>query len=95
MKDTVISGDTVVSRRETIVAADVADDAILLDIDSGYFFQLNKTAARIWNLLEEPQSFDDLCASLHDVFQPGEHAISADVEEFVADLRERGIIDLA
>jgi hypothetical protein len=95
MNDAVLNEETLISRRETIVAADVADDAILLDIDSGYFFQLNKSAARIWNLLETPKTFASLCADLQQAFQAGDSSISADAREFVFDLQQRGIIDLA
>lgn len=86
---------TRISRRDTVVSADVGDDAILLDIDSGYFFQLNRTAARIWGLLENPQTLGDLTASLQSSFTADGESILADVHAFVADLVDRGIVSAA
>ncbi|WP_158241570.1 PqqD family protein [Novosphingobium sp. TH158] len=83
---------TRISRRETVVSADVSDDAILLDIDSGYFFQLNRTAARIWRLLETPQTLGELTHSLRSSFPADGDAIPADLHVFVADLVDRGIV---
>ncbi len=94
MTHTALSEETRIGRRETVVSADVADDAILLDIDSGYFFQLNRTGARIWSLLEEPQTFGQLCASLQEQYGMEAGLCQADVSEFVADLNARGIVQV-
>lgn len=95
MTQAALSDETRIGRRDSVVSADVADDAILLDIDSGYFFQLNRTAARIWSLLETPLTFGRLCASLGQEFGIDADVCRADVQEFVADLNERGIVELA
>nr|WP_319566042.1 PqqD family protein [uncultured Rhodoferax sp.] len=89
-----ISDNTRISRKVSIMAADAADQAILLDIDSGYFFQLNKSAARIWTLLESPMSLADVCFALHSNFDIGTVECAEDVRQFVADLSERGIVTL-
>lgn len=94
MPDTSIRPDTPVARKNTIVAADAADEAILLDIDSGYFFQLNKSAARVWDLLEQPMSFADLCVGIRDQFAVDAVTCEEDVRQFVLDLEDRGILTL-
>lgn len=85
--------DTLIGRRNTIVAADTVDEAILLDIDSGYFFQLNKTAALIWNLAEQPITFAALCDAMRAKFNVNAQECEADVQAFVADLAERGLLE--
>ena len=94
MTQAALGEETRIGRRDSVVSADVADDAILLDIDSGYFFQLNRSAARIWSLLETPLTFGQLCASLQEEFGIEADACRADVREFVADLTERGVVKL-
>ena len=84
-----------ISRKPTLVGADVANEAILLDVDSGYFFQLNKTAARIWALVETPRSFEDLCTALGEGFDVDPAQCRSDVGEFVADMRERGLLEVS
>lgn len=87
-----IQDGDLISRNASVVAADTVDEAILIDIDSGYFFQLNRTAARIWQLVEQPQSFADLCAALQARFKSAPENFRAEVAEFVSDMRERGLI---
>lgn len=88
-----ITNDTLISRRNSVVAADAADEAILLDIDSGYFFQLNTSAAQIWHLTEEPVTFGALCLALQARFKVSELQCAEDLQAFVSDLAERGILD--
>lgn len=95
MSGLALSADTVIERRESVVSADVANDAILLDIDSGYFFQLNRSAARIWALLEDKRTFGQLCDALRHEFGIGQEECEADVREFVAALQERGVVTVA
>lgn len=87
--------ETLIRHNANVVAVDVTQEAILLDVDSGYFFQLNSTAASIWHLLEEPRSLADLCRALQSDFPAGDAALVDDVRGFVGDLVERGILELA
>ena len=92
MPATDIDDTMMVSRHQTMIAADVGDEAVILDIQSGYFFQLNRTAARIWALLESPISVGDLCASMAESHSVDPALCRDDVVEFIADMRERELI---
>lgn len=95
MTDTTdLNENTQISRSDNIAAVDVSEEAILLDVDSGYFFQLNKTAASIWRLVEEPRSFADLCTALQADFPQANDTLIADVRGFVVDLAERRVLQL-
>lgn len=87
-----IQDSDLISRSASVVAADTMDEAILIDIDSGYFFQLNKSAARIWSLVEQPKSFSDLCAALQKMFKAAPETCRSDVAEFVTDMQDRGLL---
>ena len=82
-------------RKATVVSADVADDAILLDIDSGYFFQLNRTGTRIWTFVEAPQTLGALCDHMAANYRVDVEECRRDVSAFVADLIERGVLEVA
>lgn len=86
---------TMLRRKAAVVGADVADDAILLDIDSGYFFQLNRTGAKIWAFVEAPQTMGALRAHMAARYKVDVEECRRDVTEFVADLIERGVLEVA
>ena len=88
---TILDSD-LIGRNPSVVGADTVDEAILIDIDSGYFFQLNKTAARIWTTVEHPLAFGELCSVLVDTFKAPADTCRTDVAEFVTDMQDRGLL---
>lgn len=92
MPATDIDDAMMVSRSQNMIAADVGDEAVILDIQSGYFFQLNRTAALVWGLLESPISAGDLCAKMAESHSVDPAICRGDVTEFIADMRDRGLI---
>lgn len=93
MSDTLaLSDKTIVRRKPTLVAADVADEAILLDVDSGYFFQLNKSASQIWHHAGEPIALAELCRKMAAGYDVDAEICRDDVTAFVMDMEERGLL---
>lgn len=86
---------TMLSRKPTVIGADVADEAILLDVDSGYFFQLNRTGARIWAFVEQPGTMGALCDHMAASYKVDVEDCRRDVTEFVAGLIDRGVLKAA
>ena len=78
-----IADSDIAARAENKVAAQIGDEAVILDIESGYYFQLNPTAARIWALLEAPISVASLCAKLREAFDVDAVTCRAEVVEFL------------
>lgn len=90
-----IEQTTTLRRKAAVVGADVADDAILLDIDTGYFFQLNVTGAKIWAFVEQPQTLGALTDHMAASYKVDGETCRSDVAEFVADLIDRGVLEIA
>lgn len=90
-----IDEGTRLRRKAAVVSADVADDAILLDINSGYFFQLNRTGTRIWSFVEAPQTLGALCDHMATHYRVDADTCRHDLVTFVADLIERGVLEVA
>ncbi len=89
-----IDDTAIASCRENMIAADVRNEVVLLDIDTGYFFQLNKSASQIWSMLETPLAISELCARLGEKFAVEKETCRCDVLEFVADMRDKGLVEI-
>ncbi len=89
-----IDDSAIASRGQNMIAADVGEESVLLDIDTGYFFQLNKSASLIWALLETPLPMGELCARLEKRFAVEAETCRGDVLEFVADMRDKGLVEI-
>lgn len=78
--------------KETPVEADL----FLVLPDNGEIYHLNAIGAALWRLLAEPSSAqaasDTLALAFPDLARD---AIDADVQRFIAELRQRALIDAA
>ncbi|NML04897.1 PqqD family protein [Sphingomonas sp. G-3-2-10] len=89
-----LHSDDLIARRPDVVGADTADEALLMDIESSYFYQLNGPASRIWTLVEQPITFEALCDAIRKQFAVSPDQCRADVAEFVTDMQGRGLINV-
>lgn len=84
----------VIARAADKVAAEIGDETVILDIVSGYYFQLNVTGARIWALLEEPIAFGAICEKLQAAFAVEPAECRAEIGEFLALMQGKGLIEI-
>lgn len=87
-----LSDDTRIARAETMVASEVNGEVVILDIDSGLFFQLNPIGSKVWDLLESPATLAQMVAALQAKFNVSAEQCRADVAEFVEKMLERGLL---
>jgi hypothetical protein len=77
---------------ERFTEADIDQEIVIMRLDSGEFFSLSGTAAAIWRLIDGQRDRAELIATAAREFAPGERDIAADVDEFLAQLRETGLL---
>jgi hypothetical protein len=69
------------------------DDVVVLDLDGSVYLKVNGSGRFLWELLADSHSEEELAAALVDRYGIDESQAAADVAAFVADLRQRGIIE--
>ena len=84
--------DTIAARADNKVAAEMGDETVILDIESGFYFQLNKTGARIWGLLETPMTLAALCAKVEAAFDVDPVTCRAEVIAFLETMRGKDLV---
>jgi hypothetical protein len=65
---------------------------VVLHLDSGAYHQVNEVGALIWDLLEGAPSRSELLAALRTRLDDPPDHFEADVDAFLAALRERDLI---
>jgi len=81
-----------VRRSVNVISTEVDDVVVILDIESGMFRQLNRTASRIWNELEQPLPLATLCTQLEQRFEVDSETCAAEVSAFVSELAGCGLV---
>ena len=76
------------------LAAKVGDELVMMSAGKGNYLGLTEIGTRIWELVEVPQTIEDLCAQLVTEFDVTQDVCRAEVETFLRELEEHGAIAL-
>jgi hypothetical protein len=69
------------------------DDIVVLDLEGSVYLKVNGSGRFLWELLAEPRTEADLVTALVERYEIDEARAAADVAGFVADLRQRGVLE--
>jgi Coenzyme PQQ synthesis protein D (PqqD) len=89
-----ISEQDLIARRDEVIAVDLQGQTVILNVDSGLFYQLNPVGTRIWALLEAPSTVPHLCERLQDKFDVNAETCRRDVMDFIQRLGANGLLDV-
>jgi hypothetical protein len=89
-----IGDDALIRQRPGVIAAGSVEGMVVLDPEQGEFLELSATAGRIWSLLEEPITIPLLCQRIIALFDIDLDSCRGDVAAFVAQLADRGLIEI-
>ena len=90
-----LSPSTRVQIPEGIVHRNLAGELVLLNLNSGIYFGLDPVGTRIWHLLETGQTLSQVLSLLLEEYTVPEAQGRQDLERFIAQMREKGLIAIA
>lgn len=80
---------------EDVVAREVGEETMLLDLASGTYFGLNPVGGRFWQLIEEGATVLEARDKLLEEFEVAADLLDADLSALVAELLGKGLISAA
>lgn len=80
-------------RTDAVTWREVDGEVIALGLDSSTYFGTNASGALLWRRLSAGTTREDLVGSLKEAFDLDENRARADVDAFVGDLRQRGLLE--
>ena len=72
------------------MSAKVGEEIVMMSVQKGNYIGLSPVGARVWELLDTPQSFEALCAQLEAEFDVAPDVCRAEVETFIDQLIRHG-----
>lgn len=79
-------------RCDDLLEADVNGEIVALHVEKGQCYGMNAIASRVWALLAEPTSQQQICAQLSEEFDVDPETCRSDVAALLADLRSEGLV---
>jgi hypothetical protein len=73
-------------RNLNILTGSLHDQLVMLDIQKGKYFSLNPVATRIWQMLDQPLSLDEMCSRLLDEYEVEPNQCRIDVEGYLLEM---------
>lgn len=70
----------------------VADEAILIHLQTGVYYSLNEVGTAFWQLLDGERSLNDCAAHIAAEYNAPVEVVLADLEELVGELAQEGLI---
>ena len=75
-----------------VVAREVGEETMLLNLASGTYFGLDPVGGRFWQLLEEGQSATEARDALLQQYDVAPEELDRDLEKLLADLAAHGLV---
>jgi hypothetical protein len=91
----VIDDATPVVRRAEPLTAELDGETVMFQPDAGSYFALGVVGTRVWELLTEPRSVADLCATLRSEFAIDAETCRTQVLAFVNEMHEKQLVQPA
>jgi hypothetical protein len=89
-----LSSSSLISRSAEFLEAEVDGELVALHVDKGTCYGFNGSATRIWNLLAEPRSLDQLCDALMDEFDVDHETCRNEVKPVLRELAADGLVTI-
>lgn len=90
-----ITPTTTIMRSPHILASELDDEVVMMDVESGSYFSMPGPSGRIWHLLETEQTVQSISQALVAEYDVSVEKCEADVLPFVNSLFDRDLIVLA
>jgi hypothetical protein len=77
-----------------VMARQVGDETVILDLAGGTYYGLDPVGARIWQLMGEGKPLGEICDTMLDEYDVSRDALQHDVLELAGKLLERKLISV-
>lgn len=93
MKSKIVGSSIVVAGRDQ-VSCDLAGEVAILDVKSGIYYGLNAVGVRIWNLVQEPKTVDEVGETIQEEYDVETHCCERDILALLQELVAKGLIEV-
>ena len=80
------------TRNTRTISGRLHDELVMMDIEQGKYFSLNPVATRIWDMMENPVSAEELCNQLRDEYEVDPVRCLDEVTELLEGMVRLGLV---
>lgn len=88
----IIRDNTIVLQNKDLHEADIDDEKVMMNIDKGKYYGLNSVGTRIWEIVSEPKTIDEIVEILLSEYEVSLEECRQAVIKFISRLQDEGMI---
>jgi hypothetical protein len=77
------------------LSSTLGGEEVVLSLDTGVYYGLNEVGTRIWALLTEPRTLDDVCDVLEREYDAERAVLKADAAALFEALEAEGLVEVS
>jgi hypothetical protein len=89
-----VSGDSTVVAAKDQVSSDLGGEVAILDLKAGVYYGLDAVGARIWSLIQEPRTVNEIRDILLEEYEVEPERCERDLLALLQRLADEGIIEV-
>jgi hypothetical protein len=89
-----LSHASIVTTVKHQVSCDLSGEVVILNLEDGVYYGLNAVGARIWQMLEEPRSVEEIHRSLLDEYDIDPKVCETQLFALLHDLAVNGLVEV-
>ena len=89
-----LSDLAVIEAAKQQVSCGLSGEAVILSLQDGIYYGLNTVGARIWELLQEPRTVEELRSLIQQEFDVDPARCARDMEALLGELANHGLIEV-
>jgi len=84
--------DQTIVRNSELSFTEIDGETVVMNVETGNYYGIDEVGSRIWELLKEPLSIKDLCASLTEEYEADLETIQGDLLPYLQELITENLI---
>ena len=92
LEDTILGSSIVVAAKNQ-VSADLAGEAVILNLESGVYYSLDDVGAYIWSLIQEPRTVNEIRDAILEEYEVEPDRCERDIVALLEQLADAGLIE--
>jgi hypothetical protein len=89
-----ISGSAVVVAVPDQISSDLNGEVVILNFQSGVYFGLNPVGARIWQIIQQPRTLDEIQAILLEEYEVEAEVCWQELQVLLQQLIHQGLVEV-
>lgn len=85
---------TTIRRNANLLVSEMDGELVMLSVEHGNYYGLSAVGKRIWEHLEQPRTFHELCELLQAEFDVTSETCREEVHTFVQQLADEKMVEL-